>query len=156
MRDRDGLPAPPRGPGKPWNVVAEKEGVRADELLLGLLGAGVDSADGAVRLTSPGPGPQLPFPGPRVRRVLLKDPAADLALRLDRGRMDLVNLKEAGPAKWPRPRFGLGPDPRRAGAGGRLELYGRWPAGVHFTREPGPKDVPTANLVFLVLKGGSW
>jgi hypothetical protein len=34
-----------------------------------------------------------------------------------------------------------------------LELYGRWPRGVPFTRSPGPKDAPTADLVFLVLIG---
>jgi hypothetical protein len=34
-----------------------------------------------------------------------------------------------------------------------LELYGRWPAGTVFTKDPGPKDVPVANLVFLVLRG---
>jgi hypothetical protein len=34
-----------------------------------------------------------------------------------------------------------------------LELYGRWPKGVAFTPKPGPKDVPAADLVFLVLEG---
>src|SRR6202044_2952718 len=33
------------------------------------------------------------------------------------------------------------------------ELYGRWAAGQHFKKEPGPKDVPSANLVVLVLHG---
>jgi hypothetical protein len=39
------------------------------------------------------------------------------------------------------------------GASAALELYGRWPAGVHFNKEPKATDAPTANLVILVLKG---
>src|SRR5262249_34155164 len=34
-----------------------------------------------------------------------------------------------------------------------LELFGRWDAGTKFTKKPGPKDVPTAELLFLVRKG---
>jgi hypothetical protein len=34
-----------------------------------------------------------------------------------------------------------------------LELYGRWPKGVPFKLEPGPKDVPSAVMVVLALKG---
>jgi hypothetical protein len=34
-----------------------------------------------------------------------------------------------------------------------LELFGRWAAGAKFTKNPGPKDVPTAELLFLVAKG---
>src|SRR5438094_605135 len=78
-----------------------------------------------------------------------------LELALDRGRVDLVNHKEKGPASvrvsvrdasWDLTL--LEPEARIA-----LELYGRWPRGVLFTPKPGPKEGPTADLVFLVLKG---
>jgi hypothetical protein len=39
------------------------------------------------------------------------------------------------------------------GASMGFEIYGRWPRGVPFSKEPDPKNVPTANLVMLVLKG---
>jgi hypothetical protein len=69
--------------------------------------------------------------------------------------VDLANRKESGPATvrvhvrnntW---------DLTLAepGAAIALELYGRWPRGAAFVRQAGPKDVPTADLVFLVLKG---
>jgi hypothetical protein len=39
------------------------------------------------------------------------------------------------------------------GAEVALQLFGRWSAGVRFTPKPGPQDVPTANLLLLVVKG---
>jgi len=79
----------------------------------------------------------------------------DLALKLDRGRVDLINRKKEGEARARvRVRDAVWDltlaDP---GTSVALELHGRWPPGVPFTRDPGPKDVPTANLVILVLKG---
>jgi hypothetical protein len=34
-----------------------------------------------------------------------------------------------------------------------MEVYGRWPAGVHFNKDPNAKQAPTANLTVLVRKG---
>jgi hypothetical protein len=143
-------------PGRPWQVVAHQEALRPGDLLVGGGGAVLDSAGGAVRLDFLGDLAELsPYPVRECAVFLRDDPGADLSFALDRGRVDLINRKAQGPATvrvrvrdetW---NLTLeGPGTRIA-----LELYGRWPAGVPFTKEPGPKDAPTLSLIFLVLKG---
>src|SRR5262249_40143921 len=87
--------------------------------------------------------------------VLKKNSRVDMDILLDRGRITLTNQKKKGSAQvlvhvrdktWD-----LTLD--EPGASIALELYGRWPAGVRFTTRPGRKHVPTAALVFIVLKG---
>lgn len=34
-----------------------------------------------------------------------------------------------------------------------IELYGRWPAGVHFDKDPNTKEAPVSSMVFLVTDG---
>src|SRR5262249_49183887 len=36
-----------------------------------------------------------------------------------------------------------------------IELYGRWPEGSRFVMQPGPKDRPHAEMLFLALKGAA-
>jgi hypothetical protein len=142
--------------GQPWHIVAHKEDLHPGDLLVGGAGADLSSANGAVRISFLGDLAELsPYPIRECAVVLREEPEVDLAFTLDRGRVDLVNQKEKGPAHV---RVHVGQDTwdltlEGPGASIALELYGRWPAGVPFTRDPGPKDVPTASLVFLVLKG---
>ncbi len=143
-------------PGHAWQIVDQKEALRGGDLLVGLPGARLDSANKAVRLTlhSDLQG-QSPYPIHESAVRLLNEPGADLSLELDRGRVDLVNQKASGAAKV---RVRVRQDTWNltlAAPGTRiaLELYSTWPRGVPFTKQPGPKDVPTAKLVFLVLKG---
>jgi hypothetical protein len=143
-------------PGHPWQVVEPKAALRPGDLLVGLPGAQLDSANKAVRLTmhSDLQG-RSPYPIHESAMRVLNEPGADLCLELDRGRVDLVNQKASGAAKV---RVRVRQDTwnltlATPGARIALELYSMWPRGVPFTKKPGPKDVPTANLVFLVLKG---
>jgi hypothetical protein len=143
--------------GSPWKVVEEKEPLKSGDLLLGLPGGVIESANGAVHLNTLADLSGLsPFPIIEDA-VVLRDPAPniDLEFTLDRGRVDLTNNKKQGPAhvrvhvrdtSWDL----VLADPGSAIA---LEIYGRWPRGVPFSKEPSPKNVPTADLVFLVLKG---
>jgi hypothetical protein len=143
-------------PGQPWQVVDQKEALNGDELLVALPGAQLDSANHAVRLTFHSDLQGLsPYPIHESAVRLLNEPGADLGLVLDRGRVDLVNQKSSGAAKV---RVRVRQDTWNltlATPGTRiaLELYSLWPRGVPFRKQPGPKDAPTANLVFLVLKG---
>jgi hypothetical protein len=142
--------------GQPWHVVEEDDTLHSGDLLLGMPGAKLESRDGAVQvvfwtdLTGTSPSPVV------ETAVILHDRAGvDLDLTLDRGRVALVNHKKDGPAhvrlhvrqaSWD---LSLA-TPETAIA---LELFGRWPRGTRFTTKPGPNDVPTANLTFLVGKG---
>ncbi len=143
-------------PGQPWQIVDQKEALQSGELLVGLPGAQLDSANQAVRLTFHSDLQGLsPYPIHESAVRLLNEPGTDLGIVLDRGRIDLVNQNASGAAKV---RIRVRQDTWNltlATPGTRiaLELYSLWPRGVPFRKQPAPKDVPTANLVFLVLKG---
>jgi hypothetical protein len=95
-----------------------------------------------------------PYPVVEAAVVLHDNARADLDFTLDRGRIDLTNRKDKGEATA-RVRFRnqswelILPEPGDQLA---LELYGRWPSGVHFTRKR-TEEAPTSDLVVLVLKG---
>jgi len=143
-------------PGQPWHFVTHGESLPGGELIVGAPGAVLDSANGAVRaeMLTDLDG-QSPYPVVECAVVLHDTPKVNLDLTLDRGRLDLTNRKEQGAAHV---RVRVRQDTwdltlEAPGASIALELYGRWARGVPFKRDPGPKDVPNANLVFLVLKG---
>jgi hypothetical protein len=146
-----------REPGaKDWHVVAANEPLRIEDLLLGLPGAQLDSAKGGVRLTFQSDLDGLsPYAIVESAVVLHNNPNVDLEFVLDRGRVDLVNRKKEGAARvgvWVRDaqwELTLAEPGTRIA----LELYGRWPRGTPFIKEPGPKDAPTADLIFLVVSG---
>jgi hypothetical protein len=143
-------------PGKPWQVVAKDEAIRAGDLLVGMPGATLDSKNGAVRVEMMSDLEGLsPFPVMDNAIRLHDTPGVDLDMTLDRGRVDLVNRKDRGPAQVKvrvrQETWDLTLEEPCASIA--LELYGRWAPGVPFTKEPGPKDVPIADLIFLVLKG---
>jgi hypothetical protein len=141
---------------KAWQIVAEKGALHPGDLILGLPGAVLASRDGAVRLTMhTGFVGLSPYPVIESAVQLRDNPSVDLDFTLDRGRVELVNHKEAGAARvqvhvrqetW---NLTLA----EPGARVALELSGRWPRGIPFTPNPGPKDAPTAVLVLLVLHG---
>jgi hypothetical protein len=139
-----------------WEVVSGKGSLAAGDLLVGLPSATLDSADGAVRmiLHSDLDG-RTPFTAIESAVQLHINPKVDLDFTLDRGRVELFNRKESGVARVlvhvRQDTFELTlrePETRVA-----LELSGRWPRGTSFTPTPGPKDVPTAGLVFVCLRG---
>jgi hypothetical protein len=88
--------------------------------------------------------------------VILHEPKdVDLDFTLDRGRVDLVNLKKSGAALV---RIRVGTHVALitlAEPGDRMidEVYGRWPAGVHFKKNAKPEDGPELAVLAIALKG---
>jgi hypothetical protein len=142
--------------GRPWEMVTAKGMAPHGELLFGLPGATVQSGKDAVQLTLLADlDKNSPYPILEAAVILHESPDFDLDFTLDRGRVDVRNIKKSGAARV-RIRFH---DQKweatlnEPGTRIALELNGRWPKGVPFKVEPGPKDVPAADLVFLVLQG---
>jgi uncharacterized protein (TIGR03000 family) len=137
-----------------WKVLGDKEGLRADALYLGLPGAQIASKNGAVHLLlrtdidSP-----LPVLEPAV--ILHDTPGYDLDFTLDRGRVDVANQKKEGPARVRIRAWGATWEATLEAPGTKLSvsLLGRWLPGTPFTENPGPKDQPSADMIFLVLTG---
>jgi hypothetical protein len=143
--------------GKPWQMVKEGEAVPAGELLLGLPGAAVVAADGAVRLTFVSDlSGTSPLPVVETAVVLREGKDVDLDVFIERGRVDLTNVKDKGPARF---RVRVLPESEggvvvaEPGASVAIEVFGSWPAGVPFKKNAGPEHAPTKHLVALVLKG---
>jgi hypothetical protein len=141
---------------KPWRLVGKKGKVYDGDMLVGLPGATLVSANKAVRLLFLADlDRNSPYPIREAGLMVHKNPDVDLDVTLDRGRIDLINNKKKGSAHV---RLHVRKDTLDLilddpGTTIGLELYSRWPAGVPFKPEPGPKDVPTANMDFIVLKG---
>jgi hypothetical protein len=143
-------------PGKPWQAVPGKSDLVSGELLLGESGATLVSANGAVRLTFLSDLNGLSR-FPIVETVVKLHPAKDVDLdfSMERGRVDLTNLKKKGPA---RVRVHVGdrvgeivlsePASRVA-----FEIYGRWVSGTRFNKNAKPDEGPTIAFVVLALKG---
>jgi hypothetical protein len=145
-----------RAEANAWQILAQKEKLHAGDFLVGLPGAMLESQNGAVRLDFLADLDELsPYPIRECAVQLEESRNLDLNVRLDRGRMDLVNRKAKGAAHV---RVQVRKDIFNftlvePGARVALELYGRWPRGVPFTKDPDPKHVPTATLLILALAG---
>lgn len=143
-------------PGQDWQTVSAKGDIRASELLVGLPGAVLSTGKGTVELRLlTDLAKNSPYPILESAVVLHASTDADLDFTLDRGRVDVTNRKKEGAA---RVRIHFHDQQWEAtltepGTRIALELYGRWARGVPFRKEPGPKDVPSADLLFLVRKG---
>jgi hypothetical protein len=139
-----------------WDVVTHKQSLQSGDLLVGLPGAQLDSKNGAVRLALLADLDRLsPYPIRESAVELLDDANVDLATRLDRGRVQFSNQKKTGTATI---RVSVRQETWtielvEPGAAIALELYGRWPPGVPFSKQADPKKQPTASLLFLVLRG---
>jgi hypothetical protein len=141
-------------PGTKWSVVDTNGPLPAGVLLVGLPGAAFNSADGAVhvRLLTDFDSP-LPVVEPAV--LLHAAGKANLDLTLDRGMIELVNQKKSGAAEV---RVHVRGDTfdltlYNPGTKVTLLLASGWPKGVPFTKDPGPKDIPAAELLIIVQKG---
>jgi hypothetical protein len=143
-------------PEQEWQTVPSRGDIPAGDLLVGLPGAALSTANGAVDLSLLTDfDKNSPYPILEAAVVLHASADHDLDFTLDRGRVDVTNRKKEGSAQV-RIRFHdqqweatlTEPGTRIA-----LQLYGRWPKGVPFRKEPGPKDVPAADLLFVVRKG---
>jgi hypothetical protein len=144
--------------GKDWRVVAQKEAVSSRDVLLALPGvrAEVDSEPPAVSLTLLGGMPQLsPSPVLGSQVVLHDSRAYDLDVTLREGRVLFTNVRDKGPARvWIRlPAFAWQLTLLEPGARVGMEVYGRWPLGVPFAKDPKPWDEPTKVVLLMMLKG---
>jgi hypothetical protein len=140
--------------GADWQTVDEKQPLAGGDLLLGLPGAALQSSNGAVRLTMLADfALSLPVLEPGV--ILRSNPDFDLDFTLDRGRVELTNTQAKGPARVRVHAWGSTWDATLAAPGTRLAVtvLARWRPGSRFTSKPGPQDVPSAQVVFLVLTG---
>lgn len=143
-------------PGQDWRTVASKGEIHAGDLLVGLPGAVLENGKGSVQLSLLTDfDKNSPYPILEAAVVLHASADHDLDFTLDRGRVDVTNLKKEGSARV-RIRFHnqqweanlTEPGTRIA-----LQLYGRWPKGVPFRKEAGQRDVPAADLLLVVRKG---
>jgi hypothetical protein len=144
------------GSGKEWHALKPGDPVHSGDHYIGLPGAAIESQSGAVRLDLLADlSQQSPYPVREAVVVPHPPKDVDLDFTLDRGRVDLINLKKEGAAKV-RVRFRdqtweltlTEPKTRVA-----LELYGRWQRGVPFNPKADAKTGPAAELVLLVLHG---
>jgi hypothetical protein len=145
-------------PDKGWRSFAANGDVPSRDLLLALPGfrAVLEPRPKSVRLTLWGNLPQLSsFPGMESAVVLHDSRAYDLDFTLVRGRVLLTNQKAKGAAKvWVRlPEHAWELTLAEPGDEVALELYGRWPQGTGFSRDPKTHDTPTQVMATLVLKG---
>jgi hypothetical protein len=143
-------------PGQAWQFVPEKADLPAGGALLGMPGAIIQSPNGAVWMGFLSDlSEKSPFPIRETVAGLHVGAGVDMDVTLDRGRIDLSNRKPDGPAtvcvrvrneSWDV----VLAEPKSRVA---FELYGRWPRGSRFTKEPKPEDAPVAEMVVLVLRG---
>jgi hypothetical protein len=149
--------------GNQYRHLADKDGLYAGDLIVSLPGGTVTSKNGAVNLKA-----LSDFDGRSPLPILetafsLNDPQeADFDFVLDRGRVDLTNVKKEGAAVvrlrfWDQVwKISLDePNTRVA-----VELCGRWPSGTRFKvaesgSDPAKSPTPVATLVLLVLKGSA-
>jgi hypothetical protein len=153
---KDGTLFARTSPEQDWKTVASKGDIKAGDLLVGLPGAVLSTANGAVDLSLLTDfDKNSPYPILEAAVVLHASADHDLDFTLDRGRVDVTNNKKEGAARV-RIRFHdqqweatlTEPGTRIA-----LQLYGRWARGVPFHKEAGTKDVPAADLLLVVRKG---
>jgi hypothetical protein len=137
-----------------WQRVEPGQELMAGELLLGVAGTVVESKNGAVALQLR---TDFDSPMPVLEPAVVLHPAGeyDLDFTLDRGWVDVTNKKKEGAARVHLRAWGQTWDVTLAEPGSRLsvELMGRWRAGAPFKTNPGPTDVPSADMQFLVLAG---
>jgi hypothetical protein len=144
--------------GKAWDAASEKSPVPSRDVLLALPGvrAVVDTEPKAVGLTLFGGMPQLsPSPVLGSQVVLHDSRAYDLDVSLREGRIILSNDRDKGPVRvWLRlPGFAWTLTLIDPGTRVGMEVYGRWPLGVPFSKDPKPWDEPTKVVLLMMLKG---
>jgi uncharacterized protein (TIGR03000 family) len=143
--------------GKPWQPIGKNEGIPAEDLVVGIdVGAALVSKNGGVRMDFRGDFNGIsPLPVLETAAILHEASDVDLDVTLDRGRIDLINMKDKGSAT-----VRVHVRDRSAdliltapGAHVAIEIYGRWPRGVPFTRELKPGEGPALGVAILAIKG---
>jgi hypothetical protein len=145
------------GPDKAWQFPAKDSAIHGGDQLVGGAGATLDSKNGAVRLRFVGDiSGTSPYPIVETAVVLHENAKMDLDLTLERGRINLTNMKARGPAcVHVRIQNRMAGDITLTapGASVTVELYGRWLPGSQFRKDPKPGEGPAVALIVLALKG---
>jgi hypothetical protein len=144
------------GPDKPWRLAGGDEALAPGDEVLGGMGASVVSANGAVRATMAGDiAGHSPFPILETSLICSEPKGADLAVAMDRGRVDLVNTKKSGAARALLTVHGKTGAIELPEPGDRVavEIYGRWPKGTRFTKTPKETDAPALAILLIAVKG---
>jgi hypothetical protein len=141
-----------------WDAAAVGDAVLSRDELLALPGtrARIESAGKGATLTLAGNLPELStFPGLESTVVLHDSRVFDFDLTLVHGRILLKNTRKEGAAKvWLRlPNEAWQLTLPQPGDEVAMEMYGRWPRGVAFSKKPKPGDVPTQVVALLVTAG---
>jgi hypothetical protein len=143
-------------PGKEWHLVKQKEELHSGDLLILGPQAALVEANGAVRVTGRAElNGAAPFPVIETAVVLHAAKDVDLDLSLERGRIEITNLRKQGQAIVRIRIRNQSGDLVLAEPGTTvaLEIYGRWPKGVPFRKDAKPEDGPALALFLIVLKG---
>jgi uncharacterized protein (TIGR03000 family) len=143
-------------PDKPWRLVEDKEDLYSGDLLVGGVGASLDSRNGGVRLSLQSDLDQSsPFPIVESAVILHASTDVDLDFTLDRGRVELLNKKANGPARVRVRMHGKTGELVLEEPGARItfEVFGRWAPGVRFTKDPKAGASPAVGCIALALKG---
>lgn len=140
--------------GNSWRLIAPQADIYADDLIVAVPAGAINSKSRNVRLTLLSDLARTsPYPV-FESAVILHDTPLDLDFTLDRGRVDVSNIARAGEAKikvriqkqvW---ELTLGEKAKVA-----FELFGRWPAGMRFSKTPKSDEAPTIDVVMVVKEG---
>jgi hypothetical protein len=144
------------GPDKPWQLVKDGEQIFTGDEVMGGVDGAVDSLDGAVRLIVVGDvDGRAPLPVLETAYVLHAPGDADLSLTLLRGRIRLINLKKSGAARVKVRVHGTDAEVtlNEPGATLSMEIYGRWPRGVPYRKEPKAGEEPAIAFTLIAIKG---
>jgi len=144
------------GAEKPWHLTKDKDALEAGWQLVGGLGTTIVSANGAVQARLVADlAEHSPFPILETSILLQEPKGADMAFVLERGRIDLLNMKKAGAATIRITVRDMTGTVTLKEPGSRLviEMYSRWAKGVPFKLKPTEKDVPAMVLMFIAVKG---
>jgi hypothetical protein len=144
-------------PNAPWQLSKRDEPVYDGESIVALVDAAFVSRNSAVRLSLvPDLARLSSLPVVESTVVFHESPGMDLDFMLERGRVEVTNLHKNNEPAHVRLRFRKESWELTLASGGTkvaAVLYGRWPAGVPFTKGDKIEDEPTAELFLFVLEG---
>jgi len=149
--------------GNQFHTLSDNEDLYAGDLLVSLPGGTLTSKNGAVTLKALSDfDGRSPLPILETAFSLNDSKDLDFDFVLDRGRVDLTNIKAEGSATvrlrfWDQEWKIVLDEPNTRVA---VELCGRWPSGTRFkvaeaSSDPAKYPAPVSSLVLLVLKGSA-
>ncbi|WP_162657678.1 hypothetical protein [Tuwongella immobilis] len=141
---------------RPWRSIEQGKEVPEKESIVALPEASLDSGDGAIRVTALADYEgKSPYPILETAFTLYTPTGESIDLELDRGRIDLLNIRKNGPAtaeirfadeEW---RVTL----EEPNSQVSIERFGRWQSGARFAIKPTATDQPDVFVILIVRSG---